>query len=328
MRNAVLPAIDRVTNRLASAVRLRNGSAFALRSGPEPPNPILELYEYEASPFCRRVRETLCVLELPALIKPCPRETLRREGAFSPAARYKPEIVPRGGRLLFPFLVDHTSSVQLNESGAICDYLWKTYGGDVIQRPASDGWLNSMANTDGARASSKDSSSSSSSSRGDASSSTSASSSDLAPASMLRRAIDFALLALPSALRPWPSAGLMMASASKPADEPLILHGTEHCEGSRVVRERLCELQLCYHHIPCETHPNRPLPHLEDPSTGFRAFGAAHALQYLEDTYRQGPTLDFFAPVPRPNLGDADRTSWLTHALGMFPERLIQRARQ
>ena len=185
MRNAVLPAIDRVTNRLASAVRLRNGSAFALRSGPEPPKPILELYEYEASPFCRRVRETLCVLELPALIKPCPRETLRREGAFSPAARYKPEIVPRGGRLLFPFLVDHTSSVQLNESGAICDYLWKTYGGDVIQRPASDGWLNSMANTDGARASSKDSSSSSSSSRGDASSSTSASSSDLAPASML-----------------------------------------------------------------------------------------------------------------------------------------------
>jgi hypothetical protein len=34
------------------------------------PAPDLVLYEYEASPWCRRVRETLGVLGLVALIKP------------------------------------------------------------------------------------------------------------------------------------------------------------------------------------------------------------------------------------------------------------------
>lgn len=304
MRRTIPPIIDQATHRLASMVRLRNGSVFARRHNPDPPKPNLTLYEYEASPYCRRVRETLCVLELTALIKPCPRETLRLEGAFSAVARYKPEVLANGGRLLFPFLIDETAGVRLNESEAIVDHLWRTYGGDVIQRPASDTWLNSMANDCGTL--------------------TSRSNSNQASASMLRRAIDFALLALPSMLRPWPSAGLM-SSASKRADQPLILHGTEHCEGSRAVRERLCEFQLCYLHIPCETHPNRPLPHLEDPSTGFRAFGATKSIRYLEETYRQGPALGLFAPVPQPNLGDEDRTSWLTHALRVVPESVARR---
>ena len=71
--------------------------------------PELILYEYEASPYCRRVRETLCVLGLRALILPCPRETLRLEGAYGSLARHKHKIKALGGHLLFPFLEDRTA---------------------------------------------------------------------------------------------------------------------------------------------------------------------------------------------------------------------------
>jgi hypothetical protein len=34
----------------------------------------LELYEFEACPFCRKVREALTLLDLDAIIYPCPSE--------------------------------------------------------------------------------------------------------------------------------------------------------------------------------------------------------------------------------------------------------------
>ena len=277
-------SFDRITLTLAQRARLGNGAAFAARrNGTAPPTPDLVLYEYEASPYCRRAREALGVLGLTALIKPCPRETLRREGAFSSLARHKPGVVERGGRLLFPYLDDKTAGVALNESRAIVDHLWQSYGTDVQERPAADEYLNGGT---------------------------------------LPRPIDFALLAAPSGLRPWPSAGLLAASASRDAELPLILHGSENEPGSRQVREVLCTLQLAYRSVPCELDEGRPLPHLEDPNSGFRTFGARKAVEYLEETYREGPTLGFSAPVPEPNLGDADRTSWLTGLLAMVPRPL------
>jgi hypothetical protein len=274
-------AVDAATLRLASLSRLSNGGYPAARRGPTP-TPKLELYEYEASPYCRRVRETLCVLGLRATVLPCPRETLRLEGAYSDRALHKPNVVARGGRLSFPFLYDHTADAGINESQAIVEHLWSRSGENVVERPRVDRVLNGRA---------------------------------------LPRPVDFALLVGPSGLRPWPSAGLMAASASKPAELPLLLHACEPEPGSRLVRERLCELQLRYELIP--TSPRSPLPHLEDPNTDFKCFGARAALAYLEDTYRLGPTLSWGAPVPQPNLGDRDRTSWLTHALELLPQRWL-----
>ena len=91
--------------------------------------------------------------------------------------------------------------------------------------------------------------------------------------------------------------------------------------GSRSLRERLCELQLSYVHVPTEEAPQRALPHLDDPNTGWRGFGARAALQHLEETYREGEALGWAAGVPEPNVGDAERTSWLTRALAVLPER-------
>ena len=71
------PSVDRATSRLASLIRLRNGGALAVRSGPAP-TPRLVLYEYEASPYCRRVREALCVLGLAVEVRRCLGDGLQR----------------------------------------------------------------------------------------------------------------------------------------------------------------------------------------------------------------------------------------------------------
>ena len=168
--------VHRIGSRAAGAVRLWNGEP-ARRSTPAP-TPELILFEYEASPWCRRVRETLGVLGLAALIKPCPRETLRAEGAFGATSRHRPEAAAAveaaaaaaeagaSSRLSFPLLVDRTAGVTLSDSAAICEHLWSLYGGGV-ERPTLDQALNPRRRT---------------------------------------LLLDFPLLAAPSALRPWPEA--------------------------------------------------------------------------------------------------------------------------
>jgi len=129
----------------------------------------------------------------------------------------------------------------------------------------------------------------------------------------LPRLVDFAFLVAPSGLRPLPEHGLMLAPARVPK-LPLVLHGCEPDPGSRLVRERLCTLGLAYWHRPRPA--SAPLPHLEDPNTGFATFGASQSFRYLDETYRLGEARGFGAPVPAPNLGDTDRTSWLSR---IFP---------
>ena len=42
-----------------------------------PDEPGIILYEYEACPFCRKVREALTSLDLDYVARPCPRETMK-----------------------------------------------------------------------------------------------------------------------------------------------------------------------------------------------------------------------------------------------------------
>ncbi len=74
------------------------------------------LYEYEACPFCRKVREACSVLDLEVLVKPCPKG----------GTRFRPEVVALGGKLSFPFLVD--AGVGMNESADIVRHLYARYG--------------------------------------------------------------------------------------------------------------------------------------------------------------------------------------------------------
>ena len=63
--------LDVATSYAASVARLGTGMQVG-RLG-DRPEKTLELYEFEACPYCRKVRETLSVLDLEAMVYPCPR---------------------------------------------------------------------------------------------------------------------------------------------------------------------------------------------------------------------------------------------------------------
>jgi glutathione S-transferase len=112
--------VDVATSLLASGARLGMGVRVG-RLGARPEK-LLELYEMEASPYCRKVREALSILDLEAMIYPCPRG----------GNRFRPIVQERGDKLQFPWLVDPNSGISLYESDDIVKYLFRVYGdGDV-----------------------------------------------------------------------------------------------------------------------------------------------------------------------------------------------------
>src|SRR5215471_6061377 len=109
-------ALDVTTSFGASVARLASGMAVA-GAGKRPAQP-LALYEFEACPFCRKVRETLSVLDLDAMVYPCPKG----------GPRYREEVKRRGGKAQFPYLVDPNTGQAMYESDDIVRYLCTTYG--------------------------------------------------------------------------------------------------------------------------------------------------------------------------------------------------------
>jgi glutathione S-transferase len=98
---------------LASAFRPGLGISYRKARAPERP---LELWSFEASPFCRIAREALCSLELPYRLHNVAKGSPSREA-----------FVARSGRMMVPFLVDPNTQVELFESADIVAYLERTY---------------------------------------------------------------------------------------------------------------------------------------------------------------------------------------------------------
>tara|TARA_R110001599_G_scaffold353188_1_gene590574 strand:- start:3105 stop:3860 length:756 start_codon:yes stop_codon:yes gene_type:complete len=82
------------------------------------PKQMLQLYDIENCPYCRLVREVLTELDLDAEIFPCP----------DSGERFRSQVIERGGKAQFPFLVDRNTGVQMYESLDIIAYLFETYG--------------------------------------------------------------------------------------------------------------------------------------------------------------------------------------------------------
>lgn len=97
-------------------IRLRDSSSV-LQDAPRPVKPLI-LYEYVASPFCKRVRETINLLDLTVEFRPCP-------GA---RAGFSEELFERSGRRTVPYLVDPNTGIEMAESGDQIEYLLSTYG--------------------------------------------------------------------------------------------------------------------------------------------------------------------------------------------------------
>lgn len=108
---------DLVTSLAASSLNGWRGSD-RFRPAKRQPEQLLELYEFEACPYCRMVREALTELDIDAMIYPCP-----KGGTF-----YRPKVKEMGGKFQFPYLVDPNTGMALYESADILRYLYATYG--------------------------------------------------------------------------------------------------------------------------------------------------------------------------------------------------------
>ena len=108
---------DVLNSSLTSTLRLWRGTNA--RGSVMQPARHLQLYEFEACPYCRLVREALTELDLDALIYPTPHG----------GKRFRPKVVELGGKQQFPYLVDPNTGESMYESDAIIEYLYQRYGG-------------------------------------------------------------------------------------------------------------------------------------------------------------------------------------------------------
>ena len=95
------------------------------------PSKPLELYEYEACPFCRKVREAVSMLDLDVVVYPCPRD----------GTRYRNKVSEMGGKEQFPYLIDPNTKFASYESDRIIRYLFQTYGDGIVPLPLALGPL-------------------------------------------------------------------------------------------------------------------------------------------------------------------------------------------
>ena len=120
---------------LASAPRMKRGTEA--RQGVEPEY-LLELYSFESSPYARPVRELLCEMEIPYIVRNCGRTELQEW--LLPPVRAALNITPRSrlqnrvilqdmeGRVSIPYLYDPNTQSGLFESADIMQYLRDNYG--------------------------------------------------------------------------------------------------------------------------------------------------------------------------------------------------------
>jgi glutathione S-transferase len=116
----MLRTLDVATSYAASGMFGAAGMRVVV-SGPEPEK-ALELYEFEGCPFCRKVRVALSEMDLDARIYPCPKR----------GPRFREEVKRRGGKAMFPYLVDPNTGREMYESDDIVRYLADTYRGGRV----------------------------------------------------------------------------------------------------------------------------------------------------------------------------------------------------
>ena len=139
-------ALEVTTSGLASMSRMPHGvtvDAECAERAPSSHHPSrrIVLYEFEACPFCRRVREALTQLDLSVEVRPCPKD----------ARVHRAEVEALGGKQSFPFLVDPNGDggdgVAMYESEDIVRYLYANYGNGaavpetILSTTALTGWM-------------------------------------------------------------------------------------------------------------------------------------------------------------------------------------------
>ena len=130
-----LGRLQTIGSMLASTTRPGLGIRKRASSAPEH---LLELYSFESSPYARMVREYLCEMELPYILRNCGRTALGEW--LLPPLRDALNLVPnselenriklqeKAGRMSIPYLIDPNKNIEMFESAKIIEYLKSTYG--------------------------------------------------------------------------------------------------------------------------------------------------------------------------------------------------------
>ncbi|XP_034694558.1 uncharacterized protein LOC117920951 [Vitis riparia] len=108
-----LGLLTTLTAGFAMIGRMGKGSSYTLSKLPPKP---LELWAYEASPFCKVVREVIVELELPHILRSCARGSPKRQVLYQKARHFQA-----------PYLEDPNTGVKMFESAEIVEYLKATY---------------------------------------------------------------------------------------------------------------------------------------------------------------------------------------------------------
>ena len=85
-----------ILNAFAVSVTRLGAGLNASNSGDHTDLQPLEYYEFEACPFCRKVREAMSELNLNAMVYPCPKG----------GQRYRESLEQLAGKQQFPYLID------------------------------------------------------------------------------------------------------------------------------------------------------------------------------------------------------------------------------
>lgn len=100
-------------------------ASAALRGELPRPSGRLILYEFDSSPFCRKVRDACSMLDLQVSIRPCPGAGGQRGGLSN---NFSEQMLLKTGKRTVPYLVDEGRGVSLFESERIVAYLFEHYG--------------------------------------------------------------------------------------------------------------------------------------------------------------------------------------------------------
>lgn len=135
MKNLKFGPINFASSMLATLVR--TGVGINSNSAVLKPEITLKLFDIEACPYCRLVREAITELDLDAEIYPCPKQ----------GERYRTDVIEKGGKAQFPFLIDPNTGVQMYESLSIIKYLFETYGQRALPLKWQFGQLQTIGST-------------------------------------------------------------------------------------------------------------------------------------------------------------------------------------
>src|SRR5439155_1587676 len=119
--------INDLSSFAATIVRLGRGITPRITADRRPqPERMLELYDFEACPYCRKVREALSELDLDYLDHPVAHGSPRRA-----------ELARRGGKVQVPYLVDPNTGREMYESDDIVAYLERQYAATAAPEGAA-----------------------------------------------------------------------------------------------------------------------------------------------------------------------------------------------